>query len=331
MSAIRYRIAGMRQREPWFDLHDPGLSRPGVAIIGLPFDGSASLRAGAAQAPGRLREISRTCDPVTRRGRPIAGLSVRDFGDVAPLEGPRATHRQYLEAALARLDDLPPDSFVLALGGDNSVSIPCLQSFARRHGDGAGVIWFDAHPDLFEAYDGNPDSHACALRRGMTLAGIAPQRAVLLGTRSYALEETMFIRSEGIEVIPAAECLATAAAQVASRIADRLAGSSAVYLGVDIDGFDSACAPGTGYPMPGGITAEWFFSLMEGLLPVLPVRGMDITEIAPPLDPNDVTAFLGVQVVLEALGILAEMQPFPSMRRMDGRTQVFLPTISRRT
>ena len=138
----------------------------------------------------------------------------------------------------------------------------------------------------------------------MALAGIAAERTVLLGTRSYALEEMMFIGSEGIEVIPAAECLAASPVEIASRIAERLAGAPAVYLGVDIDGFDAACAPGTGYPMPGGVTADWFFGLLDHLLPAVPVRAMDITEIAPPLDPNDVTAFLGVQVVLETLGNL---------------------------
>jgi agmatinase len=94
-----------------------------VAVVGLPWDGSVSLRAGAAQAPVRLRELSRTGDAVTRRGR-----------------------------------------VVIALGGDNAVSIPSIEAFVRRHGKRTGIVWFDAHPDVFESCDGSPDSHACALR-----------------------------------------------------------------------------------------------------------------------------------------------------------------------
>lgn len=295
----------MRPRRLWFDLHDASLTSPAAAILGLPFDGSASLKAGAAQGPARLRALSVTSDPVTRRGED-ASVTVRDHGDVsAAAGGGPLAQREYLDAALARLEALPRDAFVIALGGDNSVSIPCLQAFARRHDPRrCGVIWFDAHPDLFETYDGNPDSHACALRRGMTLGGIPPGRAVLLGTRSFSRQEAAHARSQGIEVITAARWLAEGPDKVAEAAAARLSGLDAVYLAIDIDGFDSSCAPGTGYPMPGGVGAEEFFRLHELLMERLPVRAMDITEIAPPLDTNDITGFLGVQIVLETLGAL---------------------------
>lgn len=297
----------MRQRRPWFDLHDDSLTAPDVAVVGLPYDGSASLRAGAAQAPARLREISKTSDPITRRGRLVEGITLRDFGDVpvAGRAGRVLSQRDYLEAARERMETLPEGSFPIALGGDNSVSIPCLQAFARRHGAGAGVIWFDAHPDLFETYDGNPDSHACALRRAMTLAEIPPERVVLAGTRSWSLEEMAFIGDQRIEVIGAAECLREGNKEVAERIIARLQGASAVYLSIDIDGFDPSCAPGTGYPMPAGVRTDAFFALHALLFEGLPIRALDITEIAPPLDLNDITSFLGAQIVLETLGALA--------------------------
>ena len=295
----------MRSRRLWFDLHDESAAAPTVAIIGLPYDGSASLHAGAAEAPARLRELSRTSDPITRRGKKIDGVTVRDFGDVSPEEpGRMRPQREFLDAAASRLLELPECSFPIALGGDNSVSIPSIQAFARRHGRDVGIVWFDAHPDLFEQYDGNPDSHACALRRALELAGIGPRQAVLLGTRSFSSEEAEFIAREGVEVVTAAEWAGGTAEAVAERIATRLGGVGAVYLAVDIDGFDASCAPGTGYPMPGGVGSGEFFALLEALFARLPVRGLDLTEIAPPLDPNDVTSFLGVQVVLETIGLI---------------------------
>jgi len=297
----------VRTRRPWFDLHDETEASPHVAILGLPFDGSASLKSGAAQAPARLRAISKTSDAIDRRGRTVGGVTVRDFGDVAvedPSGRPR-TQIEYLQAAATALEALPDSSFVLALGGDNSVGIPCLRRFARRHGAGAGVIWFDAHPDLFESYDGNPDSHACALRRAMTLAGLPPERIVLLGTRSFSAGETRFIQEQRIDVITAAEWWSLAPDVVVDRIASRLGGLSAIYLSIDIDGFDASCAPGTGYPMPGGPSAAMVLAVLEGLFARLPIRAMDITEIAPPLDTNDITSFLGAQIVLETLGAIA--------------------------
>ena len=293
----------MKERRIWFDLNDEAAASPDVAIIGMPYDGSASRRAGAAQAPARLRELSKTSDSITRRGTLIRNLSVRDFGDVTP--GETESQRDYLDRCAARLSELPGDATILALGGDNSISIPSLEDFVARHGSDAGVIWFDAHPDLFESYDGNVDSHACALRRAMSRAGLSPDRIALLGTRSFSKEESRFIAEAGIDVVTAAAWRAGAAESIASRLAARLEGAHAVYLAVDIDGFDASCAPGTGYPMPGGVGAEEFFCLLEQLIGRLPIRAIDLTEIAPPLDTNDVKGFLGVQVVLEALGAMA--------------------------
>ncbi len=294
----------MRPRRAWFDLDDETAAEPAVAILGLPYDGSASRRAGAAAAPAKLREIALTSDPITRRGSPVTGLSVRDFGDVAPPAG--EPQRDWLDAAEHRVAALPAGAFPLILGGDNSVSIAGLAGFARRPGSGrVGVIWFDAHPDLFETYDGNPDSHACALRRGMTLAGIDPADVVLVATRSWSSEELDHMGRHGIESVTAADCASEPIDRIASRIVSRLQGATAVYLAVDIDGFDASCAPGTGYPMPAGVMPATFFPLMERLFETLPIAALDITEVAPALDSNDVTAFLGAQVILEALGALS--------------------------
>ena len=155
-----------------------------------------------------------------------------------------------------------------------------------------------------EVYDGNPDSHACALRRSMDLCGIDPGNVILLATRSFSAEEVRFIRDREIRVISAADWIAGSPQDLAGTIGAQMEGRSAVYLAVDIDGFDAAFAPGTGYPMPGGISPESFFRLLEELVPRISLRALDLTEIAPPLDTNDVTAFLGVQVVLEVLGLV---------------------------
>ena len=303
----------MRQRRLWFDLADDTLAEPRFAILGLPFDGALSLREGAAAAPERMRAISLTADPISRRGHRVKA-SVRDYGDVEARDasGQRLSQQAWLAAARARLGTLPPGAFPLAIGGDNSVSIPAIEVFAQRQGGDIGILWFDAHPDLFEVYDGNSDSHACALRRAMSLTGLSGSQVVLLGTRSYAEEEVRFIEEQRIELVTAADWLASTTDQVAARITQRLKGLSAVYWVVDIDGFDASCAPGTGYPMPGGVPAESFFQLQERLFAQLPIRGMDITEVAPPLDVNDMTSFLGVQIVLETAWLLSERTAPPT-------------------
>jgi len=295
----------MRQRRHWFDLDNAALSEPRVALLGLPYDGAVSLQAGAAAAPERMRAISRTADPISRRGQRVS-VPLRDYGDAVPrgAAGQPLSQLAWMATARSWLRELPPDAFQLVIGGDNSVSIPAIEAFAQRHGNDVGILWFDAHPDLFEAYDGNPDSHACALRRAMANSGLTGSQVMLLGTRSYAEEELRFMEEERIECITAADWLASTPDKIASRIFERLKGFSAIYWAVDIDGFDPSCAPGTGYPMPAGVSAEAFFQLQERLLARLPIRAMDITEVAPPLDVNDVTSFLAAQIVLETALLL---------------------------
>jgi arginase family enzyme len=300
----------VRARRLWFDLHDDAVAAPRVAVIGLPFDGAVSLRPGASSGPEGLRRVSLYADPVTRRGKAVPRGILRDYGDVTPApwaeetSGPEAT-RTYLAEVAARVGALPPEAFVLAIGGDNSVTIGTLEAFGARHGANIGVIWFDAHPDLFETYDGQRDSHATALREGMRRSGIRPEHVVLLGARSFADAELAFIRSAGVELVTAADWMESGAGAVADRIVQRLGGCSAVYLAVDVDGFDAGAAPGTGYPTPGGPPSEAFFVLQEQLFQRLRIRAMDITEIAPPLDTNDMTSFLGAQIVLEATALVA--------------------------
>jgi agmatinase len=295
----------MRQRRRWFDLDNAALSEPRVALLGLPYDGAVSLRAGAAAAPERIRAISRTADPISRRGQRVL-VPLRDYGDAGArgMTGQPLSQLAWMATARSRLRELPPDAFQLVIGGDNSVSIPAIEAFAQRHGNDVGILWFDAHPDLFDTYDGNPDSHACALRRSMANCGLSGNQVVLLGTRSYAEEELRFMEEQRIECITASDWLSSSADKIASRIIERLRSFSAIYWAVDIDGFDPSCAPGTGYPMPAGVSAEAFFQLQERLFARLPVRAMDITEVAPPLDMNDVTSFLAAQLVLETALLL---------------------------
>ncbi len=299
------------QRKRWFDLDHPDAPEPQVAIVGAPYDGSASLRAGAALAPDRLRMLSHTSDAITRRGHDLDGLVVRDFGDAFPTTAQaHQPQAQLLEAARNHLLNLPSTDLTILIGGDNSVSIAGLDAFVTRHGRDVGVVWFDAHPDLFERYDNNPLSHASALRTPLERNDLDPSKVVLLGTRSFAREELAFIREHDVRMITAAEWSARATNEVFDTIHHRISECSAIYLAIDIDGFDASAAPGTGYPMPGGVATERVFDLLDHVFEACPVRALDVTEVAPPLDVGDQTTFLALQVLLEALSHLRRIPHF---------------------
>lgn len=293
-------------RRAWGDLAVEGAD-PAAAdliVVGLPYDGGVTFRRGAAEAPARLRDISRTADAATEEGEIVRGLRVADIGDLVP-SGP-AHH--YFETAAARLSELPAGAFVLGLGGDHSVSIPLHRGAAGRWKEPFGIVHVDAHPDLFEVYAGDRLSHACPLRRAAEMPLVGPSRIVSLGIRSVAEEEVEYARRSGLRLITAKEIHRRGLDDVVSEVARRLEGLPRVFLDVDIDGLDSSVAPGTGYPTPGGFTAREFFTLLDGLFAALPIRSMGLVEVAPPLDPNDVTSMMATMAVFEVMGHLARQK-----------------------
>jgi guanidinopropionase len=207
-------------------------------------------------------------------------------------------------AAPQRLRDISSSS--PAIGGDHSVNIPLLSAFGSRYPSGYGLIALDAHPDLFDLYDGSPLINACPLRRALDAGGLTPERLLILGTRSYNTIELDFMRERNIRFVPARQIERDGIASVLSQARRQFSGVDPLYLTIDIDIADPGCAPGTGAPVAGGLSGRQVLDLSRGLLESLPIRGMDLVEVAPPLDPTDATLFLALQIVFESLAVLAE-------------------------
>jgi arginase family enzyme len=143
------------------------------------------------------------------------------------------------------------------------------------------------------------------MRRALDTGLLSARHLVILGTRSYNPVELDFMRENGIRFVPAREIDRRGVEAVVATAAERLDGVRHVYLTLDIDVADPSCAPGTGAPVAGGLSSRQLLDLTRGLLEALPVRAMDMVEIAPPLDPTDATLFLGLQVVFETFAVLA--------------------------
>ncbi len=315
------RMPPMISRHPWGGLAVPGLEPPhDLVVLGLPYDAGACWRGGAADAPRRLREISGTSPAISEDGDIVdpALLRLRDAGDVAPEGGdgrlPETAARQAyfarVEQTVVQIFKLAAmagrDSFLLSIGGDHSVSIPLVRGFGSRFPEGFGLISLDAHPDLFDRYEGSPLSNACPMRRALDGSRLKPENLLILGTRSYNPEELDFMKEKGIRFVPAREIDRMGAQAAVEMARQRMAGVGNIYLSIDIDVADPSCAPGTGAPVAGGLSSRQLIDLTRGLVQHLPVRAMDLVEIAPPLDPTDATLFLALQIVFETFAVLAE-------------------------
>ena len=283
----------------WADLHRKDLSpeQADVTVLGIPYDGGASARTGARLAPERMRYWSQHLTPFSEDRTPLASIRVCDLGDMRVTD----PHRDF-DAIRQRVAGLP--NIPILLGGDHSVTIPIFEGQRQRYsGRRLGVLWLDAHPDLCDEFAGSRLSHACVLRRGLE-AGIAPQDVCLVGLRSWEQQEIGLIENGGLNVYRAAEVARRGMQDVQQAVRAVLSRCEAVHISLDIDCLDPAFAPGTGIPDAGGLTSREVISLLQSLQG-LPLAGLDIVEVAPPLDPSEATVFAALKMVMEFIGVLA--------------------------
>jgi agmatinase len=275
-----------------------------VGILGVPFDGAVSFRRGTAFAPTRLRELTPHLAHCTEEGQPLR-LRVRDYGDVPPdLDWPR-----YFQVVEDRALEVLRHPQALFLGGDHSVTIPLMRAFDQAVDGPFGILHFDAHPDLCDVFEGHRWSHACTERRALELSGLEPQHLIFVGLRSFVREEWDFLKEHPeITCYTARQCYQRGIEAITAELVERLRGVPAVYFTLDIDGLDPAYAPGTGTPEGGGLTTRDLLELVRRVFQELPVRAMDVVEIAPPLDASDITSLAALKVIYEAWGVIQERQ-----------------------
>lgn len=283
----------------WADLHRPD-STPAdsdFTILGVPYDGSAGARKGAALAPERLRFWSTHLTPFSEDRIRLGELRVCDLGDIS-IDDPARDFRSVREK-LAALPNVP-----IVLGGDHSISIPVFEAQRERYKDQRlGLLWLDAHPDLCDVFTGSRYSHACVLRRGLE-SGIQPEDVCMVGLRSWEDQEIDLIENGGLNVYAAAMIAERGMRSVATSVYSKLSLCDAVHISLDIDCLDPAFAPGTGIPEAGGLTSRDVLTLIKSLQG-LPLVGLDLVEVSPPIDPSEATIFAALKFIMEYIALFA--------------------------
>lgn len=269
-----------------------------LCIMGIPFDNAVSNNKGAAAAPDHLRNLSIELSDLTEDFIPIREDLLYDIGDI-PVDLDWARYFAQVEnEALALMQS---GKFCLFLGGDHSVTIPLHKAFGKAHeNEKIGVIHFDAHFDLCEEYDGHRWSHACTEARTLEDV-IGGEDLFFIGVRVAELQEMDVIEANpGIRWIQPAEVDSIGTEAVLGNLRDAFSDYDAIYVTLDIDVLDPAFAPGTGTPVAGGLTSRQLIELIKGILADLPVTAMDIVEVAPSLDINDITSWTALRIIHEA-------------------------------
>jgi len=292
-----FNTAGL---EPWGGLKRPvpGI-QPDVRILGVPMDRGSLYRPGAAKAPAELRKLSAIFAPVSEHAELFDTVTIQDDGDLTLVDGDMGAN---VDAVAAEIEKTPAGTLPLVLGGDHTTVSPTLIAQQRRLNGRLSILYIDAHPDLNDSSRHTRWSNGCALRRGLELGQIDPRKVMLLGCRDYDWEEVEFIRKMGVTLVTAATAHRWTGTQLADEVGSRI-GSDALHISLDIDSLDPSIAPGTGVPSAGGLTSRELLDFLHQLRGVR-LAGLDVDEVAPPLDVGYVTSLAALKFIFEYLGMV---------------------------
>jgi agmatinase len=245
----------------------------GALIVPFPMEATVSYGGGTARGPEAIIAASPEleffddelwCEPYRRFG-------------IATLETPSvpAAPSEALDQIGALVDEaLAAGHIPLVLGGEHTLSAGAIRSVATRQPDLA-VLHLDAHTDLRDSYEGNPLSHACAMRR---VLDDTPVSLTSVGIRNVSPEEIPFLEAnhERVRVFWARERANWSLDEIVASLRGR-----PIYISLDIDVMDAGLMPATGTPEPGGLTFDEVCAVLRAATDKGRVVGADLVELAP--------------------------------------------------
>lgn len=257
--------------------------RAKLALIGIRYDENSSFTKGAADAPPQIRAALRSdaWHLTSENGTDLSGDSIFfDAGDIQPVAGSEmfALIENSLRTLIA--DDLAP----ISLGGDHSITYPIVKAFAKKFPD-LSILHFDAHPDIYDNFHGNRNSHASPFARIMEQKLV--KRLVQVGIRTFNTHQREQVRKFDVESIEMRHL----------RDDLQLDFDSPVYISFDMDALDPAFAPGVSHREPGGLSTRQAIDLIQRLKGR--VVGADIVEFNPRMDPLHITGTVCAKLLKE--------------------------------
>ena len=264
-----------------------------VNILGVPFDGAVLGRKGAAGGPSAIRDsMSAFSNYNVELGESLEGMRIFDLGDLeVDQEDVLKAHAQ-IEAEVA--GDILDDSLLVVLGGDNSLSLPCIRASFRTAGR-LGLVAVDSHFDLRGKIGGRPTSGSSYGLAIETQEGLDPHRVVEIGVHGFLNSRAYFEKAKrlGVSIVTASQARGQRPREVAKRAYEVASkGADGVYLSIDLDAVDISYVSGVSAPSAGGIPADYLFDLLYELGRSPKFRCAVLVELAPALDLSGKSAWV---------------------------------------
>jgi arginase len=295
-----------------------------LGIIGVPIDLGAGRR-GVDMGPSAIRiaDLEKRLEEL--------GHKVVDYGDLdvmipetQKVGTGKLRYKQPILAACTELMNtvdrcLEEGRMPVVLGGDHSIAIGSVAGSTNWHArrdESLGLIWFDAHGDA-----NTPETTPSGNIHGMSLAvslgfgdhelvhlggrapKVQPRNTVLIGIRDIDAGERDFLKKSGVTCYTMRDLDERGMRDVLDE-AIRLAsdGTAGIHLSFDLDVLDPEDAPGTGTPVWGGISYREAHLAMEMFHDRAHVVSVDLVEVNPVLDTQNMTGILAAELAQSLLG-----------------------------
>jgi len=283
-----------------------------IAVLGVPFDEATTSRSGARFGPRGIRDVSTfwayregTLPYVDvelgegKAGEILAAVGFVDAGDVVlgPTQSPDDRHA----AIVARLRPIMEAGlFPVVLGGDHSVTLPCLMAVhAARGGRPVQLVHFDTHTDYWDEEAGQRFTHGSPMIR-------ADEQGLVSAITQYGIRGLYgkdmhfdLMRSRGAHIFWCDEAKRMSPEELVAHLEP----GADTYVTFDIDALDPAIAPATGTPEPGGFTYYEAKAILRAVCARVNVIAMDMVEVAPPYDgPGQLTALHAARLIIDTVG-----------------------------
>ncbi len=280
-----------------------------VALFGTPYDGGVSYRPGARFAPTLVRECSSLGRGfhMTKAVSLFEKMQVADIGDCPTVPIDQAQTYEKIEKFTA--DIIQSKKKFISVGGDHSTTLPILRALFKKYGK-LNFIHFDAHLDTYPAAWGCEYHHGAFARHAVEEGLVDSKNMIQIGIRGPLAsdQDLNFIKKHKIKIIDMDQIRQNSIQVLSKKISDltkKMTGPT--YISFDIDCLDPAYAPGTGTPVPGGMTTYESQQILRSLK-IKNLVGADIVEVSPPYDQSQITGLAAVDVMFEILTLMSEQK-----------------------
>jgi agmatinase len=280
-------------------------ARASIVILPVPFDKTSTWIKGADKGPKKIIEASQYLELYDIE----TNSEVFKKGIFTAKAIHAATSAEMIKKTDSAVSDyLRDNKFVAVLGGEHSVSIGAIKSYAG-HCENLSILHLDAHTDRRDAYKGSRYNHGCVIARARDYV----ENIVSVGIRSMDSSERRNADSKRIFFAHSIHDSEKWIENAVSMLTDN------VYITIDLDVFDPSLMPSTGTPEPGGLGWYQVLKLLRSAAESKRIVGFDVVELC----PSDSWApdFLAAKLVYILLSYIYAFKPGCLKSRHGKRTK----------